>query len=714
MSAPDPALSGRPAIDAALWRTREHPKPFRFAPALLQVFALAPVLGAIALGATAPAAAQLATAGAADTAWGSPGALALAELGRSARAGAREALRDRPPYRTRALGLLRFFLDRPATGERSLVRADRLAVDIHWSAGFGVRQQLVGWKDEEFLPTRLHYHLDHLIVLHDGLEPVMSLGNGDEVAGVPHPLAAGSENTYEYRLGESVELVLGAGGDTIQLRELMVRPQTIEEPAVVGSLHLDLSSGAIVRMNHTFTPSSYVDPLLDYVRMSLENGYWTEGRAWLPRRQTVELRREPRFVDLLGGSVIRTEYEVGPYEFGDEAPAAVWNLPPVTTLPESVREVFDFPDELGRFGSGDLRDPPELEAVRSAVARTVLRSTLEELAPPRLFFSRVSEIARYNRAEGFFLGGGLSFEPSADADVRASGGYAFGPAAPSFSVSFGEVLPERLLALRLAWDEVVDIGMKPALDPALNSFATAFGWGDHFDHMLVRGASIEFSDKMDGLTLKGEFRRHLDAHPQEGGPLTHGPGERPYLAPREGIMVRGEIGKRVALGRGPGLSLFGAFGALNSEYFHQIGAALEWTSDTGGPVGVQTSLEGGFASRGAPPQELFLLGGQGTIPGHGYRSVVGDRYLLAHGEVTVPIYRPWVSMRLLAGAGWAEVSPERHLPPDWERLEHGALIAGFGAGVALGWELLRLEIARGVGEDWELYISLSPRLRSWS
>ena len=41
----------------------------------------------------------------------------------------------------------------------------------------------------------------------------------------------------------------------------------------------------------TFTPASYVDPYLDYIRVSLDNALWL-GRHWLPRRQETEIRRE--------------------------------------------------------------------------------------------------------------------------------------------------------------------------------------------------------------------------------------------------------------------------------------------------------------------------------------------------------------------------------------------------------------------------------------
>src|SRR5687768_3196818 len=91
-----------------------------------------------------------------------------------------------------------FYLDRPDTGERNLVKTDQLALDVLWAAPNRVKQRIVGWRDEKSLPTNINYHLDHLTVVLENFGDEIRLGDGDEVRNVPHPAAGGSEAVYDY------------------------------------------------------------------------------------------------------------------------------------------------------------------------------------------------------------------------------------------------------------------------------------------------------------------------------------------------------------------------------------------------------------------------------------------------------------------------------------------------------------------------------------
>ena len=94
----------------------------------------------------------------------------------------------------------------------------------------------------------------------------------------------------------------------------LVRPRKYNLPDLIGSVFLDRGTSSIVRMNFTFTPASYVDPYLDYIRISLDNSLW-EGKYWLPYRQEAELRRELPELDFMAGSIIRGRYGIGGHEF---------------------------------------------------------------------------------------------------------------------------------------------------------------------------------------------------------------------------------------------------------------------------------------------------------------------------------------------------------------------------------------------------------------
>src|SRR5690606_2916646 len=80
----------------------------------------------------------------------------------------------------------------------------------------------------------------------------------------------------------------------------------------------------IVRMDFTFTQSSYVDRYLDYINISLDNGLW-QGRYWLPNQQRVEIRRRIPELDIPAGSVIRANVQVGNYRFDEPLPPAFFS-----------------------------------------------------------------------------------------------------------------------------------------------------------------------------------------------------------------------------------------------------------------------------------------------------------------------------------------------------------------------------------------------------
>jgi hypothetical protein len=137
----------------------------------------------------------------------------------------------------------------------------------------------------------------------------------------------------------------------------------MDRPGFVGTVFLDLATGAIVRMNFSFTPASYVDPYLDYIRISLDNSLWL-GRYWLPYRQEVEIRREIPTLDLMIGSVIQGRFDVRGYDFNVDLDDALFRGRRVTAVSPAQRAAFSF--ERGLFD--DLEEQgidtsPSLEAV---------------------------------------------------------------------------------------------------------------------------------------------------------------------------------------------------------------------------------------------------------------------------------------------------------------------------------------------------------------
>ncbi len=122
---------------------------------------------------------------------------------------------------------------------------------------------------------------------------------------IAHPLASGSDSLYTFALGGALAITL-PDGRTLQLREVHVRPRRPDERLIVGSLWLDIASGALVRA--AYRPSAELDlyPLLsenvdaadrelfrrfgpyraNVEEVVIEHGLYA-GRFWLPRARLV-------------------------------------------------------------------------------------------------------------------------------------------------------------------------------------------------------------------------------------------------------------------------------------------------------------------------------------------------------------------------------------------------------------------------------------------
>src|SRR5262245_10882703 len=98
---------------------------------------------AFALLALAPGAAQ-----AQETeAWNAPDALALIARAREVR----QATAGDPAhraYQALATGHVFFLVDRPSTDQRTLIKADQIAIEVFWKAPRSTRQRIIGMRDE--------------------------------------------------------------------------------------------------------------------------------------------------------------------------------------------------------------------------------------------------------------------------------------------------------------------------------------------------------------------------------------------------------------------------------------------------------------------------------------------------------------------------------------------------------------------------------------
>lgn len=651
-----------------------------------------------------------------DDVWNTPRALELIERARARRAVPR-ADSGLSNYRARASGHIYFFLDRSDSEERTLVRVDQVALEIFWAAPNRTKQRIVGLRHANKLPNRMHYHLDHLTVVQDEFGDLIRLGDGDEVSDVVHPAARNSGDFYDFRLADSLSIRLAGAADPIRVYELEVRPRRPDRPGFVGSIFLDQASAAIVRMNFTFTPASYVDKRLDYIRVGLDNGLW-DGRHWLPNEQTLEIRRQVPIFDFPTGGVIRGVVRINGYEFNQPLPPAIFFGSRVVAVPKQQREAYDFPIGLfDRLEEEGLTGTTDLDQLRGQAMSLIRERYLSGLPRLRFYLPNSSAALRYNRAESLFLGGGLSYRTGEASQLRMTAGYAFGPGHPTlmgeWRASVGEATD---LSLKAERNALRDIGPRPGVPGALNTLGALFLGSDFLDPYYGSGASARIERRFAGdwsssIELAYEDQR---AARQEVffAPLNRAAEFGPVRRVAEGTELRTTFGlgygTAAASPRHGSLRLDAArfAGAGYLRTILELGAQWRSADLRSGAAITGTT---GFITGSPPPQRLFLLGGPGTIPGYAHRGFAGDRFALLGVEAHRELLAPWLSVRAIGAAGWSGSTTP--FPADWLVTTTEGIRASLGAGIGIFYDILRIDLARGLrGGGWQWVISVSPGL----
>ncbi len=664
----------------------------------------------LALLPSALASAAVAQAAEASGDWNTPRVLDLVERARSLR---RDAVVDSTfrSYQAQARGYVYFFVDRPDSEDHVLVKADQVALDLFWRAPNDAKQRIVGQRDERVLPTNIRYHLDHLTVVQDDFGDYIRLGDGDEVEAVLHPVGPGSRSTYDFQLVDSLSLSYGTEGREVRVYQIRVRPRRLDAPGFIGAIFVDRDNGAIVRMNFSFTPASYVDPYLDYIRISLDNALWL-GRHWLPYRQEVELRREMPLLDFSAGSVIRSRFEIRDYDFNVALPPMLFATRGVSAVSPSQRAAFPF--EAGLFDQIEeegLTVSTTMEEVRTQVREVVEDEVLTGLAPLRVHLDGLSDFARYNRAEGLRVGAGLTLRPSGDLQVRPSAGYAFGRKRPSGWIT-ASGSGRGGIRLEAYWDDLGDIGGNPGATPLVNTISAVSGSKDYLDPYFRRGAGLTLGSEGGGASLRLRWERHASARDV----VSEGPDTefRPVRSVHEGTLAAASLSVPFpAPGEGRG-RLTTTGGRLEDRTVLSAEGSVDWrVGSPGGAGGGRVLAQGGLSNPGAPAQSMFMIGGRHTLPGHDYRAFLGNAYWLLRAEATVPLRRPYVGIRAIGAVGATHLG-DVDLPADWPLVDSGGLRGSVGLGLSIGWDTMFIDVAHGVrGGGWEAVFSVSEQFRGW-
>lgn len=615
-------------------------------------------------------------------------------------------------YAADARGYVYFFVDHDESEERNLVKTDQVALEVFWQAPDRTRQRIVGLRDEKELPTNIQYHLDHLTVVQDDFGDRIRLGDDDEVSAVVHPLAPGSGAVYDFALGDSLTIRFGGLPEPIRVYEIRVRPTDPSAPGFVGTVFVDRATAAVVRMRFTFTPSSYVDPYLDYISISLDNALW-DGRYWLPYQQMVEIRREMPLLDFPMGSVIRGRYQISGYRLNEPLPPDLFRGPRVTASPEPIRRAFPFEQDLfAQIDAEGLGPAPDLDGIRDQAADLVKNHYLGGNGPLRIYVPGASSVLRYNRAEGTFLGAGMSYRPVEKIAFRLHGGYSFGRDQGQIraEIDGGERWPDSRLAGFL--NEPRYIGPVPAASGAMNTLAALIRNRDFQDLYFTSGVRatqrFPLSDSW-ALTLEGAWEQQRTATDVVSG--GSGSDFRPVLPAQEGNLWSLDLAARWT-----GANGLGGDGRLDLRSFEGQGfgvfrGGLDWSYERlqGRRARVGVRAEGGLNTAKTVAQDRFLLGGRATLPGYDFRSFVGDRYGFARADGSIALWWPWISFRGFAAIGGTWLRGD--LPAGWNGEATSSARTSVGMGLDVLWDVLRLEVGRGLnqGGDWEFNLFASKR-----
>jgi hypothetical protein len=680
----------------------------RSALALLVMLGIAAAAGSVRAAAQAPA-----------ERWNTPAALALIARAREVRS-ATSVDPERRSYQATATGHVFFLVDRPATGQRTLIKADQVALEIFWRAPRSTKQRIVGQRDQKVLPTNIKYHLDHLTVVQDDFGDVIRIGDGDEVSTVLHPAAPRSDLAYDFALGDSLAIAFPGGGE-VHVQEVRVRPKQVDRPGYVGSVFIDRASGAIVRMQFTFTPSSYIDSYLDYIRISLDNSLW-EGKWWLPYKQEVEIRREFPQLDVEVGTVIRGRFDIGDYVLNPDLSDALFAGPRVTAVPEAQRKAYAFTEPLiPAVESEGLTPTPSLDEIRAQALRLTAGRYLSGVARLRPFLSGASEIVRWNRGEGLYLVAGGTWRPNGRVALQATGGWSFGRGDPELVATLGSA--DDRSGLRVSWNEPRDLGPFPGEYGIVNSLSALLASDDWLDPWFSSGAQLLFGSRPGGPRAGARLILERDRRAEPVLDADRAADFRPLPAIDEGWLLaleghrEWERGAAVIglTGRAAEFDPVGTDEAL--PFAIALGSVAWQRGSSGDRVRLSTRIDAGMAlgSDHVPEQERFHLGGRGTVPGWDYRLQSGDVFWLARAEASRDLLRPWLTGRLLGAGGAAgELARSAEDANSGLSMDRRRVLTSLGAGVGLLWDVIHVDVARGLdGGKWELVVSVDRRFRGW-
>lgn len=555
------------------------------------------------------------TAGAQD--WRDAAHLPLVQQAIAQRS-ARDADARLTAWRAMAHGIVRLasVIEHGGHPVERVIKVDELRVEVYGEAPNRSKQVIRSWRDTTFLPNRVVYHRDHLGIVANDFGATIRLGDGDEVRDIAHPLSPRGAEHHEFAIGDTV-VIRGARG-LVRVVAVRVRPRDAALPGTIGTLYLDVDRVTLVRFHFTFTPSSYRDPTVEDITVTLENALH-DGTWWLPWRQSIAIRRGTAWLALPLRSVIRADWTIDDYQLGVRHTPDRFTGPLVAGLRQPAVDSVVWHQPIASQLDGLPATEEDVDAVRRAAAIAV-GQLIGGMPKARLRAGGVSDIISVNRIHGVTVGLGAAI--AVDPMITAYGRLAYG-------ISDRRVTGEARVALRRsamhwtlgAFRRLQDVNDLPIISGALNSLQTVAHGDDLLDWTLIEGLRAGVRHEGDRLTLGGEVAREWSwsVAPE----FTPGSGGRP----NSGLGVAGSTVARL---RGAVVDRAGEGWQLDLEAGD---GARDWARIAGrvragmavGSGQIQVALEAGAGTAHLPGYRSFALGGRASLPGIPHRSLGGRR-----------------------------------------------------------------------------------------
>jgi len=612
-----------------------------------------------------------------------------------------------------------------------VVQSEELALQVSWWQPGRSAQRLVGRRDTTLLPARVAYYRDRYGVVLDNLPDRIRLGDGQDVRDVPHPLAAGAPALYEYALGSPLRIRIP--GREILVDEVQFRPRDPSQPSAIGSVYLDRASAAVVRLSMTFTRAAMRDQRIETLVVTLENGLVRE-RYWLPRRQEVEVMRGSTWFDIPARGIVRGRWEIGGYVVNERIAPAVQQLPRWSSAPRDSLAAHPF--------TGRVVDilPPEIQLVttedaaqaRIIAEQAVRTAMLSRPASATVTGRGISDLARFNRAEGLAVGAGFSHRNRlAQLAVRGRYGFADGQAKGFIGIgpvpAYGRTPTWQLFAER----DYRDLGFAERAGVTNSLGALLFG-SDYSTQVDTRALGVlwrrtptsvfrwrlayeaDAPVAVQGRPLSGDFAATLRAWEIDGVRAeVQGSGSW-SRGDAAGTRAQWRVVGGIGAYRGTDASMMPTAGSQPLDLraprsVQPLVGRLEARMEMTRPLSADRALVGlshiGVATgRDLPPQWMILTGGPWSSPGYGFHQFANRFAFSQRVEFRQPLPAPSIPLGRYGRA------PGRvTLAPFAQAIVVGdaGVYPSAGIGMLFFYDLLRADIARGVRDGrWRFAIDI--------